>query len=74
MKRRIRKEVKTMFQGFAMFYLGMFSMMFGSLDAGLFMIGVGTVLMLSVETPTAEHSPIWYIRQDIRRICNEKLH
>lgn len=65
-----RKEVKTMFQGFGMFYLGIFSMMFGSLDAGLFMVVMGSMLMLSVETPTAKHSPIWYVR----RICNEKLH
>lgn len=65
-----RKEVKTMFQGFGMFYLGIFSMMFGSLDAGLFMVVMGSMLMLSVETPTAKHSPIWYIR----RICYEKLH
>lgn len=65
-----RKEVKTMFQGFGMFYLGVFSMMFGSLDAGLFMTVMGSMLMLSVETPTAKHSPIWYVR----RILNEKLH
>jgi hypothetical protein len=65
-----RKKIKTMFQGFGMFYLGIFSMMFGSLDAGLFMVVMGSVLMLSVETPTAKHSPIWYVR----RILNEKLH
>lgn len=60
-----QKEIKTMFQGF-----GIFSMMFGSLDAGLFMVAMGSMLMLSVETPTAKHSPIWYVR----RFCNEKLH
>lgn len=65
-----RKKIKTMFQGFGMFYLGIFSMMFGSLDAGLFMVVMGSMLMLSVETPTAKHSPIWYVR----RILNGKLH